>query len=200
VTASFADLDGLNQRLTELNTGDKPNGWKGNDTFRLSSPLWWIGGHGGGLVGNVTVGGGGAATMYNVSVDSIEARIYSVLPAFEVGYVYEPIEYLWVRPCLDIGGGVWASYVHSHESFSQPNFSRGYYSWTVGVTPALELMGRLRYSGNNIIGLYVKAGYFQPVYGPNWSGDADPPQFDLKGITVEAGLRFDRKSAGAFRI
>jgi len=200
MTASFADLGPLNQRLTELNTGEPPNGWNGKDTFRLNSPLWWLGGHGAARVGDVTIGGGGAATIYNISADSVDASIYSLIPAFQVGYIYEPIEYLWIRPCLDIGGGAWVNFVHSKESTTQPNFSQWFYAWTIGATPGLELMGRMPYGGNKVIGLYVKAGYFLPVYGPNWAGDDDPPPFDFKGIMLEAGIRFDRKPLGALRI
>ncbi len=44
VTALFADVSGLNERLTELNTRpDSLGGWGGTDTFRVRSPLWWVG-------------------------------------------------------------------------------------------------------------------------------------------------------------
>lgn len=200
-TASFVDVSGLNERFTELNTRpDSLGGWGGRDTFRLRSPLWWVGGHGGGLVGDVTVGGGGAVTVCNFSADSLGVEFFGALAGFELGYRYEPIQYVWLRPCLDLGGGAWASYVHSHESFSQPNFSRWYYAWSADIRPAFEVMGKLPYRQGNLVGLYVKAGYRIPVHGPTWLGDDNPPDFGLAGFTLEFGLRFDKRPEGPFRI
>lgn len=194
-TAGFADFAGLDERLTEHNRT-----WGGRESFRSSTPLWWIGGHGAGLVGDVTLGGWGVATARGASADSLEASLLGLMGGFEVGYAYSPVEYCWVRPCLDLGIGLSTHYAHSVESFSQPNFSRWYLEMSTGFAPGLELMGRLRYREVNYIGLFVKGSYSLPVIGPVWFGDADPPEFSFKGFSLHLGLRFGKLSARWMRI
>ncbi len=138
--------------------------------------------------------------LCNVKADSLGVELFGVLPSFELGYVLEPIEYMWIRPCLGLGGGAWASYVHSHESFSQPNFGRWFYGWSAGLGPGLEVMGRVPYRRESFIGLYVKAGY-DLALASGLLGDEEPPDFRLGGFRLELGLRFDRRTQeGSFRM
>ncbi len=194
-TLTFPDYTDLNRQLTELNRE-----WSGSDEFSLDGPMWWVGGHGGGLVGDVTLAGSGAATVATAGVDSLTFESGGAMAQFEIAYCYAPVENVWIRPCLDIGGNVWAGYVHSQESFSDPNFSRWYLNWLVGVQPGLDVTGWLRYHQENMIGLYVKAGYSVPLYGPSWYGDEPAPDFDARGLSVSFGLRFNRTPIGPFRI
>ncbi len=194
-TASFPGFGGLNQDLTELN-----HTWHGADSFEHRAPLWWVGGHGAAFVEDVTVGGRGAVAFRSVAADSLGSEFLGLTGFVEVGYRYAPVDYAWVRPCLDLGGGVWTLFVHSHDSFSQPNFSRWYLAWTMGAAPGLELMGRLRYRSDNYVGLFVKGSYFLPFHGPSWGGDDDPPEFSLKGFNLHLGLRFGKMPVRAFRI
>jgi len=199
-TLSFVDVTDLNQRLTELNTLPNPNGWNGSDTFKLKGPLWWVGGHGGGLVGDVTLAGSGAATLLNSGVDSLVFESGGVMGQFEVAYRYAPIENVWIRPCLDIGGQTWGCFVHSRESFSDPNFSRWFLNWSVTVQPGLDVTGWLRYQEEHMVGVFAKVGYSVPLYGPSWYGDESPPNFDIQGLTLSFGLRFDESKSGPMRI
>jgi len=159
-----------------------------------------VGGHGGGLVGDVTLAGSGAATVLNVGVDSLIFESGGVMGQFEVAYRYTPIENVWIRPCLDIGGQTWGGFVHSRESFSDPNYSRWFLNWSVLVQPGLDVTGWLRYREEHMLGLFAKVGYSFPLYGPSWYGDEPAPDFDLSGLTVSFGLRFDRVLAGPMRI
>ncbi len=198
VTASFVDYQGLNQKLTELNINPPPEGWGGSDSFRYKGPLWWLGGHGGGLVGDVTLGGGGAAAVRPAETDSLAAELAGLTGFFEVGYRFAPVDFLWIRPCVDISGAAWVHYAHSHDSFNDPDFSQWYLAWTIGAAPGLELMGKLRYQNYRYVGLFVKANYFLPVVGPQWSQDPDPPSFSIEGFNIQVGLRFGQYPS-AFR-
>jgi len=194
-TASFTDVSDMNRVFTELNAE-----WKGKDTFRMKSPVWWVGGHGAGLVDNITVGGGGAATYYNLRADSVEAEFFGARPSFELGYRIEPFEHGWLRPGLALSGTAWVCFVHSRESFSDPNFSRWFYAWNAGLMPFLEVMGRFRYRDDNAVGVFAKTGYLLPVHGPTWYGDANPPEFSPDGFTLEFGVRFESRPRGPLRI
>jgi hypothetical protein len=194
VTGSFVGVKGLNQTLTALNQ----NEWNGSGKFADASPLWWLGGHGGGQVGIVTFGGSGAIGARASHADALRGN-------FEAGYPYAPVEWLWVRPCIDVGLAGWLVYAHSVEggtlvgSFPS-NFSKWYAAWTLGAAPGVEVMGRLPSSRESFVGLFAKADYFIPVAGPEWFGDVSPPKFSLSGFNVQVGLRFGRTPYRAFRI
>ncbi|MCX6842990.1 MAG: hypothetical protein NTX53_11990 [candidate division WOR-3 bacterium] len=201
VTGSFVGVKGLNQALTALNQSE----WCGSDTFAQTSPLWWLGGHGGGQVGIVTFGGSGAISARASHADSLGSELVALRGDFEAGYPYAPAEWFWVRPCVDVGLAAWLVYVHSVEGGtfvggSQPNFSRYFSAWTLGAAPGVEVMGRLPSSPESFIGLFAKASYFIPVAGPEWFGDIQPPEFGLSGFAVQVGLRFGRTAYRAFRI
>jgi hypothetical protein len=199
--ASFVDFEGLNRRLTRLNRGDPPDeGWGGSDAFRLEPPLFWLSGHGAGFAGDFTIGGGGALTARQDRADSVFAEFGAGTGFFEVGYCYSPIQYFWVRPCAELSGAAWTSYVHSRESFNEPNFSRWFLGWGIGAMPALELMGRLPYGYRKYAGLYLKGGYFLPLMKTQWYGDEPPHDFDLEGWSIEAGIRFGRTPPRSMRI
>lgn len=200
VTGSFVGVKELNQTLTALNQE-----WNGSGPFAHTSPLLWLGGHGGAQVGVVTFGGSGAITASASHADSLGSELAALRGSFEAGYPYAPTEWFWVRPCVDVGLAGWLIYVHSVESgilvgSSQPNFSRWFSAWTLGAAPGVEVMGRLSSSRESFIGLFAKAGYFIPVAGPEWSGDIPPPKFSLSGFTLQVGLRFGKTPYRAFRI
>jgi len=199
-TGSFVDFEGLNQRFTKLNRDQPPEGWGGKDSFCMRAPLLWIGGHGGGFVDDMTVGGHGAVTVFTARVDSLSAEFAGLAGFFELGYRYAPVDFLWARPCLGIGGRTWVHYIHSHNSFSDPNFNRWFLAWNAGVLPGIELLGVMPNWRNNYVGLFVKASYFLPVLGPEWSLDADPPDFNLKGFDLHFGIRFGRLPSRTIRI
>ena len=201
VTGSFVGVNGLNQALTALNR----DVMDGSDTFAETSPLWWLGGHGGGQVGVLTFGGAGAIAARTNHADSLGSELVALRGDFEAGYPYAPKEWFWVRPCVDVGLGAWLIYVHSVEGGvlvggTQPNVSRWFPAWTLGVAPGVEVMGRLRSSRGSFTGLFAKASYFIPAAGPEWFGDAQPPKFSLSGLSVQVGMRFGSTSYRAFRI
>ncbi len=185
VTGSFPDFGGLDARLNELNRE-----WGGQSGIRVSPPVLWFGGHGAGRVGWLTIGGRGAAGIRRVQADSVAAEFAGVAGFLDVGYRFEPLDYLWVRPFVDLGGTLWGHYIHSRESFTEPNFSRGFVGWALGPSPGVEVMGRLRYVEGRYVGLFVKAGWFIPVFGPEWYIHERPPDFEPLGLNVEVGVRF----------
>jgi len=195
VTGSFPGFGGLNARLTELNYD-----WGGSRNVRVRPPVLWFGGHGAGMVGDFTIGGRGIAGVQRVHGDSITAEFAGVAGFLDVGYRFEPLDFLWVRPYVDLGGALWGHYVHSRESFSEPNFSRGYVGWVLGPSPGLEVMGRLRYIEGRYVGLFAKAGYFIPAYGPEWYIHERPPDYEPLGFNVEVGVRFGRLPIRPMRI
>ncbi|MEO0086435.1 MAG: hypothetical protein ABIK37_07385 [candidate division WOR-3 bacterium] len=199
-TLGYPGFGGLNQRFTELHTAQPPAGWGEPGRFACRGPLWWFGGHGGGIAGPVSLGGRGAISARQDRASALEAQFAGALAGFEVGYPYAPERWFWVRPCLELVGGAWVHYVHSNESFSEPNFSRYFLAWTFGVTPAVEVMGRLRYGGESFVGLFLKPGWYVPFAGPVWTGDSDPPRFSIKGFSLQVGLRFGRYPFEPMRI
>jgi hypothetical protein len=199
-TGSFVSFHGLNQALTALNQ----NEWNGQSSFEYSGPMWWLGGHGGAQVGVVTLGGSGAISVLANHADSLGSELLALRGEFEAGYPYSPIEQFWVRPCLDVGLATWLVYVHSVEGgllvgSSQPNYSKWFMAWTIGATPGVEVMGRLRWSPSGFIGLFSKAGYHIPVAGPEWFGDSGHPRFGLGGFAAQFGMRFGSLPYREFR-
>ena len=186
LTASFADYAAHDARLTRLNRE-----WHGRDEFRTLVPNLWFGGHGAGVIHGVTIGGRGVAGLRRYEGDAILAEFVGAQGYLEVGYRIVPVEPLWIRPGVEVGGGPWVYYVHDRQTpFADPNFSRWFLGWTIGVAPGLELMGRWHYRPDRYAGVFVKTSYFFPLHGPDWYLDADPPGFDLRGIHVQVGLRF----------
>jgi len=198
---SFVDVNGLNQTLTVLNRDE----WTGSYEFNGTSPLWWLGGHGGGQVGVVTLGGSGAIGARVDHTDSLGSELVALRGSFDAGYPYAPLDWFWVRPCVDVGLAGWFLYAHSVESGTfvgdfQPNFSRGYGAWTIGAAPGLEVMGRWSSSPESFIGVFARASYFFALTGPEWFGDAPPPEFGLNGFAVQVGMRLGSTPYRAFRI
>jgi hypothetical protein len=201
VTGSFVDFKGLNQALTTLNQQD----WNGSGRFTRTSPLLWLGGHGGGRAGIVTFGGSGAIAARASHADSLGSELLALRGNFEAGYPYAPAEWFWVRPCVEVGLAGWYVYAHSVEGGTlvgapQPNYSKWFAAWTLGAAPGLEVMGRLRSSRESYVGLFAKASYFIPATGPDWFGDVPPPQFSLSGFAIQVGMRFGRTPYGGFRM
>ena len=194
VTAGFINFRGLNQKLTLLNqTPITEDSWAGGSgAFTYKTPLWWYGGHGGAQVGVVTIGGSGAFTVRANHADSLGSELAAIRGNFEVGYPYSPVEWFWLRGCLEIGGAGCAIYAHSVENgvllgnFSG-NFKRWYSAWIISAAPGVELMGTLP---GSYVSLFTKASYAIPVAGPQWLGDQSPPAFSLGGFSIQIGLRF----------
>jgi len=194
--ASLPQYSGLNARLSELNSY-----WGGAESLGFRHPWPWVGGHGAGWIGDFTLGGRGAVTGYMARADSMEVQGGGARVFLETGYVWAPIDELWVRPVVELGGDALLFYVHDTGSpFRNPDFSQWYVGWTVGAAPGLEVMGRLRYDLDKYVGLFAKAHYYYPVYGPNWYIDDNPPGFDLEGIHLQAGIRFGRFPPWVMRI
>lgn len=200
-TATYLKTSGLNQTLTGLNRGR----YGGSDEFVLDRPLWWLGGHRAGAVGNITLGGGGAATATTHRTDSLAAELVGIRGNFDAGFAYVPWDFFWVRPHVEVGFGGWFLYAHSIEDgalfVTDPDLWDVLYGWTVGAAPGLEVMGRLRYGQEQYVGLYAKANYFIPIGGPEvYSGETDPPAFGLSGFSWEAGFRFGSAARPPFRM
>jgi hypothetical protein len=204
-TATFIDVRDLNQVLTDLNRNPPPKGWNGSGQFTKTSPLWWLGGHGGGQVGAFTFGGSGAIGARASHADSLGSELVALRGDFEVGYPLAPVDWFWVRPCVDVGFAAWVIYVHSVEDGTlvgslQPNFSRRFEAGTFGAAPGVEVMGRLPTSRESFVGLFAKANYFIPVAGPEWFGSSPRPKFGLNAFALQFGLRFGKVPYRAFRI
>ena len=187
VTGTFNDAKGLNHTLDSLNQT-----WKGSGNFSYKSSMWWIGGHGGAQVGVVTVGGSGAATVRANHTDSLGSEMAAIRGNVEVGYPYSPVEWFWLRGCLEVGGAGCVVYCHSVENgvllgnFSG-NLKRWYSNWMISAAPGVELMGTLP---GTSVSLFTKASYVIPVARLQWLGDKSPPAFSLGGFSLQIGLRF----------
>lgn len=190
----FPSFSGLNRRLTELNRE-----WSGTGRFHYSSPVLTVGGHGAGEVADATLGGWGEATVRQEQADSLGSTMAAVLGGFEVGYLYAPVEPFWMRPMLDLNVGVWFVDAHSLEDGGS-NFYRWFLGWQMGVTPAVEVMGRVRAGAESYIGMFAKAGYTLPFMETQWSGSAGRPDFQMKGFNIRFGLRFGRIALRPFRV
>jgi len=92
-----------------------------------------------------------------------------------------------------LGGTAWVHYLHTKESFSDPNFPRWYMGWVAGANPGIEVLGRMRYAGDLFAGLFLKAGWFIPFTVTQWRPAADEPlrpEFSMSGLNLQLGVRF----------
>ncbi|HTW90483.1 MAG TPA: hypothetical protein VMH22_02105 [bacterium] len=183
VTSTFNSMGGLNDRLDSLNRQQL-----GTGHFTYGAPLWWYGGHGGGQVGPVTLGGSGALTWRANQADSVKGQLIAVRANLEVGFPYVPNQWLLFRPCVELGGAGTLVYAQTFSASSKWWFA----SWTIGATPGVEAMGMLPTSSESFIGLFLKAGYFIPFSGPTWFGDKNPPALSLRGFSLQLGVRFGK--------
>uniref|UniRef100_A0A7C4GBV4 Outer membrane protein beta-barrel domain-containing protein n=1 Tax=candidate division WOR-3 bacterium TaxID=2052148 RepID=A0A7C4GBV4_UNCW3 len=192
--ATFVEFAGLNRMLREHDSV-----WGGHDTFDIRPPLWSFSGHGAAEVGSLTIGGWGAFGFLSYQAESTGTELIAAQAAFEVGYPYAPVKEFWIRPCLDIGPGTWCHLIHSQEP-GRSNHFRWHLGWVLAAAPGIELAARLRSAESTYVGVYVKGSYTFPFIPTEWYGDASPPDFVLKGLQVQFGLRFGRMAASPFRM
>lgn len=183
VTSTFNDLGGLNQKLDALNRTRS-----GTGQFTYRSPMWWFGGHGGEHVGPVTLGGSGALAPYANRADSLKSELAAIRANFEVGFPYRPNEWVWVRPCLELGATGVLVYAQTLSADSKWWSA----AWSIGAAPGIEVMSSLPTSSESFIGLFVKAGYLIPISGPTWFGDNELQSCGLSGFALQMGLRFGK--------
>ena len=198
MTGSFVNFSRLDEQFTAFNRA-----WKGADSFVHRGPIPWLGGHGGGLAGPVTVGGRGAFCYKGAAADSLESQLAGAGAFFELGYPWAPVDQFWARGFLELGGTAWVHYLHTKESFSDPNFLRWYMGWVAGANPGIEVLGRIRYAGDLFAGLFLKAGWFIPFTGTQWAAGSDEPlrpEFSMSGLNLQLGVRFGRYPFKPFKI
>jgi hypothetical protein len=186
VTGTFNDLAGLNHKLDSLN-----HARNGSRSFTYRSPIWWFGGHGAEHVGPVTLGGSGAIAPYSHQADSLKSDLAALRANFEVGFPYSPNQWVWVRPCLELGATGLVVYAQTMNADSKWWFA----AWSVGAAPGVEVMGSIPTTSESFIGLFVKASYLLPISGPSWFGDREPPSLGLGGFGLQIGLRFGKMTA-----
>jgi hypothetical protein len=179
VTSTFNDLGGLNRKLDTL---------LGTHHFSYRAPMWWFGGHGGEHVGPVTLGGSGALSSSTKQSDSLKSQLAAIRANFEVGFPYTPNQWVWVRPCLELGATGLLVYAQTLRADTK----KWYAAWSIGAAPGIEVMGSLPTSSESFIGLFVKASYHIPVSGLAWFGDSEPPSLSLGGFALQMGLRFGK--------
>lgn len=182
-TSTFNNLGGLNHKLDSLN-----HARNGTGQFTYRSPMWWFGGHGGEHVGPVTLGGSGALAPYANQADSLKSELAAIRANFEVGFPYSPNQWIWVRPCLELGATGLLVYAQTLSADSKWWSA----AWSIGAAPGIEVMGSLPTSSESFIGLFVKAGYLIPISGPTWFGDDDLQSFSLSGFALQMGIRFGK--------
>ncbi|MEO0085728.1 MAG: hypothetical protein ABIK37_03760 [candidate division WOR-3 bacterium] len=119
--------------------------------------------------------------------------------AVEVGYPYVFAEQFWLRPCLDMGVITWCHMFHSQEP-GWSNYFRWHLGWDLYAAPGLELAAKLFHAGSSSIGVFVNGSYVLPLGPTQWYGDPGPPDFGLRGLLVQFGLRFARAPTSPFRI
>lgn len=179
VTSTFNDLDGLNRKLDTL---------LGTHNFSYRAPMWWFGGHGGEHVGPVSLGGSGALSSSARQSDSLESQLAAIRACFDVGFPYRPNQWVWVRPCLDLGATGLLVYAQTLRADTK----KWYAAWSIGTAPGIEVMGSLPTTAESFIGLFVKASYLIPISGPSWFGDSEPPALSLGGFALQMGVRFGK--------
>ena len=192
---AYPNFDALNNRLTAIN-----DSFGGIDQVLHEQPLNFLGGHGAAHVGSVTVGGRGALGSSRAEGDAVTADLACATGAFEVGYPWAPVEYFWLRPCLELQAAGWVSLVRpSGSTWGDAAHRRWNVAWDLSVLPSLEAMARLRYLATHYIGVYASGGYNLPLFKPDYYGHRDPADFDLSGFVVRAGIRFGAMKERVFR-
>jgi hypothetical protein len=187
-TSTFNSLGGLNHKLDSLN-----HARNGTGQFTYKSPMWWFGGHGGEHVGPVTLGGSGALSPYANQADSLKSELVALRGNFEVGFPYSPNQWVWFRPCLELGATGLLVYAQTMSAESKWWWA----AWSIGAAPGVEVMGSLPTSSESFIGLFVKASYLIPISGPAWVGDKEPPSLSLSGFALQMGVRFGKSTTQA---
>lgn len=190
----FPEFAGLERLLARQDSA-----WGGQGRFDIRPPLWSLAGHGAAEVGSITIGGWGALGLLSHQAESTGTELVAAQAAFEVGYPYAPIEEFWLRPCLDIGIGTWCHLIHSQEP-GRSNYFRWHLGWNLSAAPGIELAARLRYAEASSIGVFAKGSYLVPFVPTQWYGDSGPPDFRLKGLQFQFGLRFGCIAVRPFRI
>jgi len=172
VSGIMPELSALNTEITDVNYREVG----GTDQITFTNPFLMVGGHGYGQVGQVVFGGGGAGFAVREKGDSLSARIGYGFGYGEVGFQFEPLNWLWIRPMLSLGGSGFEIELNERVAgFGEPPDDTLYVPYHHLVTAgafnagaALAVNFNLHMTSATFIGVELKGGYQFPLYVSDW--------------------------------
>ncbi|MBN2381218.1 hypothetical protein JXM67_15570 [candidate division WOR-3 bacterium] len=188
VSGFFPDLSGLNAEITRINHEYVG----GTDEIRFNSPLFMIGAHGCGQIGPLTIGGGGAGFGIREQGDTLSAHLRYGMGYGELGFQIEPYRWLWIRPCLQIGGSGFEieldEIIGSIGDPLQDTLYAPYHhlttAWSFDLGAALALHLNLPITGAGFVGLEIKGGYLYPMYTSEWRDENNMTRREIEGFGI----------------
>ncbi len=193
VAGMMVDVEGLNDNLTTINREILG----GSQTVELESPFYFIGGQGGAEIGLFSLGAWGGGLFSRTSADALSASLGYAAGSVDLGVNFKPADWVWIRPCLDAGGAVFALELTEigggevGDVLEEPYLSslRG---WQVNAGAGLALQFNLPLCKRSLVGLMIQTGYLYPVY-ISWrdqdGSEIDPIEgFGMHGAYLRAGI------------
>jgi len=200
-TTCFIELRDLNSELTRINHEHV----QGSDNINFSSPLLMIGGHGYGQVGSMVFGGGGGGFASRQRADSLSAKLGYGFGYGEVGFQFEPLTWLWIRPSLSLGGSGFEIELNERVAgFGDPpedtlyvpyHFTATAGAFTAGAGLTVHL--NLPITSATFLGLELKGGYLYPLYTSDWYDEDGLVRSEIEGFGIygpyaQVALNFGR--------
>jgi hypothetical protein len=102
VTGMMVETRGLNDSLTTINREILG----GSQTVEFTSPFLLLGGQGGGEIGIFSIGAWGGGLFAREEADVLSASLGYFAGALEPGISWKPVEFIWLRPSIDLGGSI----------------------------------------------------------------------------------------------
>lgn len=195
VTGMLVDVDGLNDSLRTINQDILG----GSRTLGFDTPFYSIGGQGGGEIGLFSLGAWGGGFFKTAEADALEASLGYAAGSVDLGVNFKPADWVWIRPCLDAGGAVFALELaeigggEAGDALEEP-YRSSLKGWQIAAGGGVALQFNVSSGKRSLVGLMLKAGYLYPVYS-SWrdSNDRsiDPISgFGLHGAYLRAGINF----------
>ncbi|TKJ43427.1 hypothetical protein CEE36_03585 [candidate division TA06 bacterium B3_TA06] len=193
VAGMMVDVEGLNDNLTTINREILG----GSQTVEFGSPFYFIGGQGGGEIGLFSLGAWGGGLFSRTSADALSASLGYAIGSAELGLGLKPADWVWIRPCLDAGGAVFALELTEigggevGDALEEP-YRSSLRGWQANAGAALAIQFNLPLCKRSLVGLMIQTGYLYPVY-ISWrdqdGSEIDPIEgFGMHGVYLRAGI------------
>jgi len=198
VTEMMVNVNGLADSLNTINSQTLG----GTQTIGFTSPFMIIGGQGGGEAGIFSLSVWGGGLFQRQQADKLSASLGYAVGLAEPGINWKPVEFIELRPCLNLGGAVFNLELREIWDAGMSEDTTIYRSsitgWQANAGAAFALHVNVPVGERTMAGLMVKAGYLYPVY-TRWKNQGnviDPISgFGIDGPYAGIGVNFSTRPA-----
>ena len=195
----IVDLSKLNAAISDINHTTL----HGTDNVKFNNFLHMVGAQGGFNLGKFSASAWASGLFKETRIDSMSARFTYGIGGGSLGFQFEPLDWLWLRPEIDVAGswiGIDLAQRRSEFGLLPKDTLIAPYRYEVGGGQ-FNLGGGVLAQFNvptgkyNFLGLSLKAGYLYPIYKSSYfdedGREYEPVKgFGVDGLYLRVGVNF----------